>query len=258
MPSRKSDEEKRKRKTELQRIRRLNNRNNPNVHELEKTKERERWKKRVEQGKIKRIRDLPRRDQKAQRAKWVESARKYREKNQHKIRDARRYIEENTPPPSPSHLDDRPGSSRQSVGRRRVRRDRAKAYRTIAKLKAKLDVINKLHAKYKSKYYRLKKFQNLKRNSPNSKVTQMLHNYKVPPEVKKTLVFHEVLTSQISSNLKNIKQKPERLVARKILTGPLFKKYKFLGKNIVSRCKIKQIKRKEKYRELKDKVTFFF
>ena len=43
----------RDRKTELQRLRRQKIKNNPELHENEKSRERERWERRVESGKIK-------------------------------------------------------------------------------------------------------------------------------------------------------------------------------------------------------------
>lgn len=261
MANKKSEEEKRKRKTELQRQRRLKTRNNPELHEKEKAQERERWRRRIEQGKIKTINDLSRREKKVKRNMWRQSSRKYREKIHNRERATNKFVMENTPPPSPATVQERHSASRKEVGRKKVRRDRSRAYRKIHDLTQKVHRLTKNLSKIKTRYYRHIRKTKIMRNTPNSKVKQYIGKCKVPEEVKRKLLFNEVLTTQIAENLGNVTNKRDRLIARKILSGDIIKKYKMKGNMKFLSYKEQRVKklriRKSKMSELRESVRIF-
>lgn len=67
--------DKKRRDAERKRLKRLEIKNDPERRVLEK--EKERYIKRKEEGKLKSIKDISRRDQKEKRDKWVAARRKY-------------------------------------------------------------------------------------------------------------------------------------------------------------------------------------
>ncbi|CAH0556613.1 unnamed protein product [Brassicogethes aeneus] len=69
-------------------------------HEEIKQKDRERYRKKKEEGLVMGIKDLSRRDQKAKRKEWRERAKRYRqkEKNNRLLNDM---LQRNSPPPTP-------------------------------------------------------------------------------------------------------------------------------------------------------------
>ena len=107
-------------------------------------RERQRYKKRKEEGKIKTIHNLPEREQRALRRKWKTCKRQQRAKRTTETSN------ELTPPQSPEgpvqdHVV-QAVSNQEKRGRKKVRRDQKKAYRTIAMQK---ETITGLESKVK-------------------------------------------------------------------------------------------------------------
>lgn len=248
-------EELKQRKTELQKLRREKLRNNPEYYEREKQKERERYHRRKNQNKIKSIKDLTPRQQRSKKKTWRESSQRYRQNIRNRQRSINQYINETTPPPSPlpePNLNPpQPGPSRQLLaGRKKVKKNKSKVYRDNKKLKAQLTKAESKARKYKSRYFRLKK--EIKKNSPLTKVNTLLKGHVVPVEVKKKLLFNEVLVSQISNNYSTLKHKQvNRKIFKNVLTGGLLKKYKCIGKLDFMSYKVKKPKKYTQKTEIK-------
>ena len=79
------------------------------------------------------------------RKRWRKNQKQKREKD----KDIANLITVNTPPDSPGNEDIYLVDGRRSSGRKKVRRDRAKAYREVKKLKVKLQKKEKEIHKYK-------------------------------------------------------------------------------------------------------------
>lgn len=98
---------------------------------------------------------------------------------------------------------------RKSVGRKIVRKDRAKAHRKVKQQ-------DKIITKYKRKYETLKKILRRKKHSlqkktrepktPYSKVEAVIENVDIPPEVRKNLLFHEALTKRFQEKAYSLKR----------------------------------------------------
>ncbi|KAK5648396.1 hypothetical protein RI129_003288 [Pyrocoelia pectoralis] len=254
--TKKSVDELKWRKTELQRLRREKLKNNPDAYEREKQKERERYHRRKSQNKIKTIKQLTPRQQRIKKKIWRNSSKRYREKQKEKQRSIDQYINENTPPstpePGPSQLQVVVLPSRQSrVGRKIVKKNRAKVHRDNQKLKSHLMKAEAKARKYKNRYFRLK--NKIKRNSPMTKVNTLLKGHVVSAEVKKKLLFHEALVSQISTNYSNLpKKKSTQKYFRDVLTGKILKKYKCMGELNFMSYKVKRSRRYNKTTALKN------
>lgn len=221
------EEEKKRKKAEAQRRRREKIKGNPELYQKERAKEKERWARRVRDGKIKQIKDLSRRQQKSKRRMWQNSSKNYRDKMKQRKNAITQYINDNTPPSSPVSFDarERPGTSRISAGRKRVRKDRAKAYRRIEKLKMKLKKQKREIEKLRKRNQRLR-HKYSKTNSPRQNVLSLIRKNPVSAVVKRKLLFHETLMAQLSDNFSGLKSK-ERKLAGRILTGEIIKRYKF-------------------------------
>ena len=128
--------------------------------------ERERYRSRKEAGTRKRIDDLTQRDQREQRRKWRSEQKELRKR----VKAAAQLV---TPPVSPDP--DVRGRVKQRsvnsvVGRKRVRRDRAKAYRTVEKLTVKLAMAERRRRRVQKRYERVQKhIQSSLPDTPRSK-----------------------------------------------------------------------------------------
>lgn len=259
----KTDEEKRRRKTDLQRLRREKIKNNPNLLEQAREYERERYKKRKEQGKIKTINLLSTREQRAKRKSWKKNSMKYRSNQKEKRQERLRFLNENTPPASPNHpfngdqIEDLRGAAGPNgyvkAGRRKVKKDRAKVYRENKSLKKKLSKMEAKYHRYKSKYYRaVKKKSN--ESSPFTKIEKLLVGTKVTSEVKRKLLFSEALVSQIRNNYSRTTLPKEKQKFQTVLFGKVLKKYRCLSELNFIRSNIKKSRKKRHAKEFHDKI----
>lgn len=167
------------------------------------------------------------REKRKQRKIWREASKKYRE-----TKKAMSSIINNTLPNSDNESAAARHSVRRTVGRKIVRKDRAKVYRKIKQQE-------KTIANIKRKYGTLKKILRRKEKreqenvqepmTPNSKVDALIKNIDVPPEVRKNLLFNEVLTAQLEEKACTLrKNSKERKIFQKCVSGNLVRKYKLL------------------------------
>ncbi|KAL4713418.1 hypothetical protein ACJJTC_010403 [Scirpophaga incertulas] len=233
--------------------------------EIKRAKDREYYKKKKAEKKVKNIANMTNREKRQQRKDWKIASKKYREKKKALINMIR-----DTPPQSDDELAVVP-SVRRQVGRKSVRKDRAKAYRkikkqgeTIVQMKRKIESLKK---KLQRKEAKMKAV-----NSPNKSVDALIKDIPVPPEVRKRLLYSEVLNTQLQEKANTFpKNSKEREVFHKCISGDTLRKYKLLhmakrilptrskGKNdksiLKSDVKLREIVLKP---EVRQKVTEFF
>lgn len=171
-----SNEERLKRKRECEKRRCENIRKNAEKLKALKDKKHEIYLKAKESGRVKLVNDMDSREKRMYRRKWRTEKRNYRHKKkcEEKINS---FVRENTPETSDSDEEiseptympltptvaetvntsqgiNKSESSQKKRGRKLVRRDRAKAYHDINKLKAENEKLRKKCSKYKKRWQR--------------------------------------------------------------------------------------------------------
>lgn len=210
----------------------------PAKHELYKQKERERYMKRKADGKLLMIASMPKRAKRQKRKQWRTNTRAYRARIQIDAQ-AEKFVASNSPPSTPTtNFADNPlvhgsGSSdrRKTSGRKKVRRDRVKAYRQLQKKELELKNAHRQIEKYRKRLQRLKRNQSSGATgaspSPRTKVTKLLGNQNVSNNVRKELIFSAVLQKQLKHNL--VSSGPinarQRMIATAV-SGSLIQKYR--------------------------------
>lgn len=108
----------RHKKKEAERRRRENIISNPILYEEQKRKERERYQKRKEEGKIKLVNDLTRRERNAQRTSWLERTKRFRQKKKENEK-LERQLMKNTLPDGDDDNTVKAGQSKKLTGRKK-------------------------------------------------------------------------------------------------------------------------------------------
>lgn len=257
-----TEEEKRKKNRERMKKARDNKRNNPETYEEEKKKERERYHKRVEAGKIKKVNDLTNREKRTKRKYWRETIKKSRDKKR-LIQEAERQSDEISPPPSPQNIvipiANNPGPHQKDSGKKRARKLRRKLKKENEELKEKLKKLKRENEKLRKRQYR-ESVATVKKNTPRKTVKRLLEGSKVTPKVRKELIFMEALKVQIRTNYLSRKKLAERQLIIESVAGDVVKKYKCISKvsSVVARCRQKKIERIKQNSRKKLQVTNFF
>nr|CAI5819089.1 unnamed protein product [Callosobruchus analis] len=177
--------------------------NDPVRYEEAKKKERERYYARKAAGKIKGVADMTEREKRAIRKKWKDRSKKCYEKKKAEER-TETFLEETTPPSSPQQQPIQANTSNTGT-----RRDAEKNVR-----------------KYKKRVQRLKKIKN-KKQSPRAYIENLVCGLNVGQEVKKKLLFGEVISTQLKENYKGKRGSIQKRMFIENINGPLIKKYRF-------------------------------
>ena len=208
----------------------------PERQESEHKKERERWKKRCEDGKVDRITDRTERGKRMQRKRWRDAWKRH---CNNKKNVAEMITPPTTPEPQQEHNHMNPSgdhSSAKSRGRKKIRRDRAMAYRQL--FKAKLESIRnkRLAERYRKRCQRQKeKSRDIDQPdavelTPRSRVTHLLHNVKVPTHVRKMLLFHHVLSASVRKRMRQKQKERDKQVITKVMCADkLVKRYRLMS-----------------------------
>lgn len=190
--------------------------------EIKRAKDREYYKKKKAEKKVKTIADMTEREKRKQRKCWKNASKKYREKKKGLAN-----IISNTPPQSDDDLVTVPLERRQ-VGRKTVRKDRAKAYR---KIKKQEETIVQMKRTIQSLKKKIQRTDAKKKTvpSPIRKVDAVIKDVQVSHEVRKRLIYSEVLTRQLQEKADALpKNSKEREVFHKRISGNTLRKYKML------------------------------
>ncbi|XP_038063032.1 uncharacterized protein LOC119733721 [Patiria miniata] len=172
------------------------------------------------------------RQQRITRRSWRRSTKKYRDakKDVHDVLpDSPPSTPEvpnaaNLPPPTPRRLVDR----RTDRGRKKVKRDRAKAYRQVEASKRKLKQQVRLVARWKKRYSRIKEQLLEMGDSPRSKTRKLLRHCVVDRDVTKELVFHHVLLDELREKYRQNNMLRDKQKIRRVAASNIVKKYRMV------------------------------
>lgn len=154
------------------------------------------------------------------RVNWKKASKDYRERQ-------KSGPQVNTPPCSDEELNIQEvsaSSSNATRGRKKVRREKAKVYRDNAILKVKLSNATKTAEKYRKQAERSRKLGLTE--TPRRKTNKLLRGSSVSAEVKKTLLFHNCLMSEINKTTAECTTEAEKQISSKIIGGKIFKRYR--------------------------------
>lgn len=252
-----SREEQLKKKRDTEKKRQEKIKCNPELLLAEKIKRKQKYENRKKKGQLKPIAEKTHREKRQQRKSWRDTQRRHRERKK-KAEEESRFLSNNSPPSSDSENiigelpareltncltrsktqqltnDDSPSSSltvastscakvdgRTNSGKRKRRKE-------LQKLKKKLREGEKKAARYRKRYQRLlAKIKCDKKNAtPRSKVNGFLKGRKVDKDVKRKLVFGEVLVSQLTHNYNQIKSHKTKDNVKRVIAGRIVKKYR--------------------------------
>lgn len=190
-----------------------------------KEKEKTQYAAKKRKGVIKPINKCTPRQQRLKRKQWRRCSQTYRTNSKFKIQQ-RTLLGLNSPPdteteslPDAELLKQSASKRRDNKLRKQRSKESAKKDETISKLKRKLE-------KYKKRYQHTKKIEKSKEDlTPNKRVDLIMKN-QAEQQIRKQLLFAEVIKDQITQTHKSMKSKRDKQILRKITTGPLVKRYR--------------------------------
>lgn len=208
-------------------------RKDPIKYEEEKRKDRER---KMRNRRL--IQDLNEREQRSIRKNWQERSKRCRERKKIEEKQAEYetdFLESTTPPQSPQiierHLEG-PSvlirSTPRDRGKRIARKNRDKMRKRIKNLEKLVYSLQKTVNKYRKRASRANKNVASSIPSPRFKVNHMSKNQTVPPEVKRKLLFAEVIGEQVRRNFSDEKRNRNNRYFFSMLNGEIITKYKFV------------------------------
>lgn len=208
-------------KRQSEKLRYQRNKNDPVKNAALKKKEKQKYEKKKETGQIKSIHDMTKREQRAVRKIWRE-----RTKKRVKLQSTRNYPV--TPPASDN--EDQPPLPQNKIAlaaKKRSEIQRKLRNKLIIKQKCEIKQLRQKVCEYQKKIRRIGK----QKMTPNSKVADLLQNNSKEnvEEVKKKLLFSEVIQNQLKENINLTTNDNENKIFKKVLSGKIVKKYKVLN-----------------------------
>ncbi|KAH3690674.1 hypothetical protein DPMN_190656 [Dreissena polymorpha] len=190
---------------ERSRIYREKMKQNPAKYQEYLQLERKRYGKKKEDGNVKVIGDVSKRERRRRRRYWREMKKK-----------------QPLVPPSPSsssHL-----TEKKKLGRKRVKREKSRTYRKMQNLEEQLNIQN--NEKLRKRLYRANQ-KHIDPNSPRTKVKLIFKGPNSAEKANKMLLFHNVLLEGIKKKYKlNKSEKTKQLITKGVLCNQLLKKYR--------------------------------
>lgn len=203
--------------------------------EDKRKKDRDRYKRKKEQGLVKCINEHSKREKRHIRKIWKRASQTYRQ-NKNERNKQINYLESNTPPDSDIDMNTIqetpriPHSVKKIRGRKKVKRDRTKTYKALQIANSKIEILTKRVEKYKKRLYRSTSTAPCSsKDSPNTKVRLLTRNLKVSPAIRNRLLFAEVLESELVRNVESVATSQDKQLFCKAVSGELAKKYKMIG-----------------------------
>ncbi|KAK3085700.1 hypothetical protein FSP39_007459 [Pinctada imbricata] len=196
----------------------------PEKHRKYLEKERTRYKKRKANGEYN-TKNKSEREKRSLRKHWRNTKRKQREQKKN-IQQGIDFMLNNSPVTSPERNEvehNVAGSSQAQRGRKKVRKDRARAYRTIKKLEKDLTVKNKSVQKYKQRWLRLK--LKSKQKEKKNEETSLSGSPK-----SSTIGLNSELMNDLREKYKKQKTEKAKNAFLKIVPKELLSKYRLLRK----------------------------
>ncbi|WAR12549.1 hypothetical protein MAR_026729 [Mya arenaria] len=219
-------------------------REDPSKHEAYKRKERERYEQKKKRGVVKPIAELSKRDQRSKRKQWRQSSNKYYIRKQRILT-----VIENTETPAHSPENNQVQAARR-MGRKKVRRDRSKAYREIFKLRIALKKEERLKEKHKKRFQRQKNSKEDKRQKEEEAVIKG-HN------IRKAVLLYSVIVNRLRKRYKMTKTHTEkRNIASLVCATGLIRRYRLAdyARKMIG-VTTHQMKRKPRRQQIHIKAT---
>ena len=213
---------------ERQRMYRLRRDSSPTRRAAYLQKKKVKYEDDLTKGKRKKAADMTKRELREQRKEWRH--------RQQQCRRSRELVAERASA-SPSNDDESvpvvsstvcttPSSTR---GRRRVQRNRSALYRENLSLRQEVLKHMKTADKFKKRYSRLAQRQSKTCDSSPRKAAQSMLHRKNYGEIRKALVFHHVLISQLREKYKHADSLKKKESIASAVSGKMIKKYRLLS-----------------------------
>lgn len=172
------------------------------------------------------------REQRRIRKIWRERTKRHRDR----LKKVTRNVPD-TPPPSDNEEQAAPQmvhNNRAHAAKMRSFNQRKLRNKTIKKQKEKIKRLSEKLKTYKRKLKRITKKETIiDEMTPNSKITALISDTRGNvEEVKRKLLFSEIMENQLKENVKLIKNDKEEKIFRRVLSGPIVNKYKTVLKEM--------------------------
>ncbi|XP_041367050.1 uncharacterized protein LOC121381765 [Gigantopelta aegis] len=192
--------------------------------------ESERYTRRIAEGKRKRVADMTERELRKQRRKWKRDLKAWRQRQKTSI--AAIMTPPQSPHPDAAAAEPQPGPSREqpgpsvmkTSGRKKIRRDRAKAYRTIEKLTVKLQHEQLRCKRVQKRYERACAKLSKDPATPRSESKKLLQSGNLK-SVQRDLTFSFALARGIKERYRELSNQREKQLVRRIFLSAFLKKY---------------------------------
>ncbi|KAL3276308.1 hypothetical protein HHI36_024243 [Cryptolaemus montrouzieri] len=217
-------EERLEKKRQAEKLRYQRIKNDPVKNAQLKEKEKQQYKKKKEKGQIKSIKDMSEREQRAIRKIWREKTKKHRDR-------VKLQITRNNPiTPPASDNEDQPPLPENNIALAAERRSEIQRKLRNKLIKKQQCEIKQLRQKVRDCQMKIRRMGKQKM-TPNSKVADLLQNTTKEnvEEVKKKLLFSEVVQHQLKENINLTTNDNEKKIFKKVLSGKIVKKYKVLN-----------------------------
>ena len=216
---------------ERQRERRARIKSDKQLYEQMKQKERERWRERVAQHKVKTVADMSAREVRYRRKHW---------RDKWKERQANIIVNESNVTDSSLIVTPNSVSRQKERGREVVRRDRAAAYRRIVVLEHKLHTAERTVAKLRKRELRLRNKNKNKDidSKPESRLTPRKLTTRImssPRKTRKTLLLHYSMMTDVRASLSNVSRQHRKIALSVLCATKLVRKHRlqaFMRKSI--------------------------
>ena len=203
--------------------------------------DKERYRRRRETGKLKSVSLLSTREHRYEKKRWKVNQQRKRAKDREN-REIQNYLSMNSPPESPDvqaqdnqnrdvpcARNERGGKADsiqtpKQIGRKKVNRNRRKVYHDLQKSQKKLENALQKVDKYRKRLDRLTK-KHTTEQSPRTKARKQMRGGH--GNLRKTLVFHNTLVSQLRQTYHQKKIKEKQIIS-KVIAGNILKKYRLV------------------------------
>lgn len=185
-------------------------RESPRKHAEYKRKERERYQKKKKRGVIKPINEMNAREQRTKRRGWRKSSKQYYKRKKEVLQSIENTV---TPPTSPEASGLPQQQVARQLGRRKVRKDRSKAYREIFRLRLALKREERLKEKYKKRWQR-----HSKGNNRSKEGDDIIKSH----DGRKAIMLFSILTQRIIERYNNTKSQEEKRKLSALVTAIVY------------------------------------
>lgn len=187
---------------------------NPEKYLKYKQKEKERYASKKSRGVIKSISEMTDREKRRKRRQWQKNWKSKKQKDKAILEAVRNTM---SPPTSPENNQQQVA---QGLGRRKVRKDRAKAYREIFRLRVALKKEERLKEKYKKRSQRLSLALKKPTRDDENKIIKNT-------DLRKAILFYHTIAENVRKRYRKSKSTRERkYISSLVCCNSLIRKYR--------------------------------